>query len=409
MLSLTIENHEHATELDALGIFAKAFPTAGAYVVRTPGGAREITFSEPPARAEDPLTLWREVFPTAGEYLVAPMAKAEVGFTAAAFAEWWLERLVGELRTRTSSVRQVLQKAVEAYMQAHGGRGAASLEGFEALQTDLRAGVRFALGHRLPADLEARVRALGFTDQDVLDFAAIAYRMGMLDQELRKAAGVPWGDIVRAQAAAPTTAADEVGIQVARQEVARYLTPVLLRDGTAAHAGWLELERQLVQSLTVDAARLRLSARQLASQLFHQVQDEIGFTRDWERVARTELQRIRLMGAFATARQTQGWTDDTLVYRIVAANPCNACLRLYLTPEGKPRLYTVAALEEEERKGPNRGPVAEWGPRVGPTHPNCLCSPWVRYVAALERVWGERAASWRQILRERKLPVREAA
>lgn len=106
-----------------------------------------------------------------------------------------------------------------------------------------------------------------------------------------------------------------------------------------------------------------------------------GWERDWARVVRTELQRAYNEGV-TTRLLSQPQSTGMQVYRIPSHAACPLCRRLYLMPDGSPRLYALGDLVVN---GTNAGRlVREALPTAGPSHPNCLCSAPQEYLPLLE-------------------------
>jgi hypothetical protein len=150
--------------------------------------------------------------------------------------------------------------------------------------------------------------------------------------------------------------------------------------------------RVSMRALTEEALARHLGAREFAAELYHRFKP-LGVWRDWDRVARTNLMEASTRLVFARDRHL--WTEDTLIYRTVAAIPCDTCLLLYVAPDGLPRRFTVREVEEADTLGWNRGPRRLWHVRIGVCHPNCLCTGYGLWHPALERVLQFRAANLR--------------
>lgn len=106
-----------------------------------------------------------------------------------------------------------------------------------------------------------------------------------------------------------------------------------------------------------------------------------GWERDWARVARTELQRAYNEGV-TTRLLSQSSSTGMQVYRIPSHAACPLCLRLYLRPDGSPRLYALGDLVVNNTNAGRA--VKDALPVVGPTHPNCVCSAPQEYLPLLE-------------------------
>jgi hypothetical protein len=403
-----------ATEDDAVGYLARLFPHAGQYYLKSPARVwpLQVTFNAPPAMADDALEVWQTLFTVAGRYEVADdielLVKAPVrtGMQESnQFQEWWLERLTAEAGKHAGNIRELVWRVMQEFIAEHGGAltEPVVLEQLEALFFDLRTGIRWSVATPVSVERVARLRTLGFTDRDVLDFPGLAYRMGLLQRSLTTpGTQFTWAQVLERARAVPLLPVHEAAINLARQRAATFLAPAALRDGTALELAAAEAEVRMIRDATFRAVRDKVHPRELARQLVKQL-DADGPFRDFDRIARTEIAEARNRGAFEADQVALGWDDDTLLWRPVAAVPCNGCLLLYKLPTGMPRLWGKGALEALDAQGPNRGPWREWRPRIGPTHPHCVCSPWQTYQPALRAMYERQAKQWAPTMAQRGL------
>jgi hypothetical protein len=122
--------------------------------------------------------------------------------------------------------------------------------------------------------------------------------------------------------------------------------------------------REEIQDLTAENIARRESVRKLKSNLGWATKD---WARDWDRIAVTEKHRAMQRGQADHIAKRYG--DDARVF--VRPNPgaCVNCLRLYVGPDGNPRIFQLSTLEEN---GTNFGKkAADWLPVLPPAHPNC--------------------------------------
>lgn len=126
-------------------------------------------------------------------------------------------------------------------------------------------------------------------------------------------------------------------------------------------------KRQAIRDLTAQAVTERWTPEKLASELGHKTQE---WSRNWNRIARTELQAAHNEGVAISALRADG--PEARVARIPESNACADCKRLFLDEEGKPRIFTVAELAAN---GTNVGRKrADWLPSLYPLHSQCRCS-----------------------------------
>lgn len=121
-----------------------------------------------------------------------------------------------------------------------------------------------------------------------------------------------------------------------------------------------------IRDATTAAIRARKSIRELRSDLGWLAKD---WTRDFDRIAVTELMDAHNQGRAAQLHAAHG---DPWVFKQPRPDACKDCARLYLGPDGMPRLFRLSELEA---MGHNAGrPRSEWAATVSPIHPHCRCS-----------------------------------
>jgi hypothetical protein len=165
---------------------------------------------------------------------------------------------------------------------------------------------------------------------------------------------------------------DKYALDYARQRAGIYIRGLGNRLGTNLETLAIETERQVRQNLmrrirrqVSEAIIRRDTARRLASSIGRDIGD---WSRNLDRIARTELQFAHQNGWAAHYRATTG--DDTTVAKRVDDDACDDCKRLFLEPDGRPRIFT---LEELEANGTNVGKKRNaWEATVGPVHPYCF-------------------------------------
>ena len=397
-VALTIEHTAETTEAEAASILADVFDLPGKYLLAGPAGVFGVELSHGAAVARDPLTLWTTLFPHDGHYVIKATGVPPSDEPATApkrLPRWWLETLLEEAKKGGRNLRDLFLNRIEKFVAKFGGKftTAEAVVELEDLLTDFRLAVKWALGHPLTPAVERRLQKLEFSWEDILNFPGLAYRLGMIEGALVKQPNLTWEEVLRLARAVPLNPADEVAVAHATLRAGDALTPVLLRDPERMASDALERERSMLRMMTTEAVQREMGAREFARRLYNTLSPE-GVVRDFDRVARTELHEARVRGAFAADQKVRKWTPDTQVFRTVAAVPCNACLMLYKTADGMPRLYTVAELEEQDAQGYNRGPIGEWHARVGATHPNCLCSPWVKWWPEMKGIYEADRPKW---------------
>ncbi len=141
-------------------------------------------------------------------------------------------------------------------------------------------------------------------------------------------------------------------------------------DGTMlAYEADAELRRKYLTAVKEETARAieeRKSVRKLRSELGNRTGN---WRRDWDRVARTELQNAENDAKAARIADEHG--AEAQVARVPNPNACPDCREHYLGKDGKPRIFTLDELQDNgSNVGKKRG---DWLPVLGTMHPNCHC------------------------------------
>lgn len=124
----------------------------------------------------------------------------------------------------------------------------------------------------------------------------------------------------------------------------------------------LEAVRQEVGNATLTKETAETAARRIR-------QRTGDLARNFERIATTELQATHNEGQIYQALYVEG--EAARVARIPESGACKYCLALFLTREGKPRVFEV---EELAANGTNVGrKPRDYLATAYPVHPNCRC------------------------------------
>jgi hypothetical protein len=402
--AVSIEHTAAATAEEAMRVLAGVFDEPGDYLLTGPNGLFGVRLSDAALKARDPLTLWHALFPFDGHYVIKKARpidpREEPVVLPKRLPRWWLEGLLNDATEGSLKLRDVFLQRLDSIFMKHAGRLATpeAQEAIEEALFDFRLAIKWSLGYQLTPKQHQRLVDAGYKPEEILQFPGLSYRLGMIEAALDKEPGLDLAAILKIARATPLNPADEVAIQYATAKAAEALTPVLLHDPTVAIATALDRERSMVRTLTADAIRREWSTKEFSRQLRETLSPE-GIVRDFDRVARTEMQDARVRGAFAADAKARKWSDATHVFRTIAAVPCNECLRLYKTPEGMPRLYTVEALHAADDDGYNRR--RPYHARIGPTHPNCLCSPWVKWWPEMHAIYDSERSKWTAAMKRR--------
>lgn len=125
-------------------------------------------------------------------------------------------------------------------------------------------------------------------------------------------------------------------------------------------------QMKFVGEKTAQAIENRWSSRQLSNMLREETGNAL---QDWDRVAITEIQNANENGYADELVQTFG--EDVLVAKVVNADACAECKRLYLDSDGQPKIFR---LKDLQTNGDNIGKKrAQWVATLGVIHPGCYC------------------------------------
>ena len=131
-----------------------------------------------------------------------------------------------------------------------------------------------------------------------------------------------------------------------------------------------------IRRVVAEAKEKGITVQQVASRLASATKD---FTRDWRRIAETEMQGLYNQSVAREAVTRYGKRGS--VIRLPEKNACAACLRVF-TRGGEPITWSV---DELVQNGTNVGlPRSQWKATLWPVHPKCRCgtllvSPFMEY------------------------------
>jgi hypothetical protein len=124
--------------------------------------------------------------------------------------------------------------------------------------------------------------------------------------------------------------------------------------------------RKIIRDETATAVAERKTRQELATRLGQMTED---WSRDWDRIAATELQAAHQEAYFEASLERHG--EDGLMARVPDPGACRHCRRLYLE-DGKPMVRPLSWWADQGTS--NAGlKQADWKPVYGPIHPWCRC------------------------------------
>ena len=331
------------------------------------------------ADASECVRAFRAIFPAPGGYTVTPdddvLAKAAgVDGGEGPFETWFLQELERRANEHFESAELTLWETLDGLLARHRVLVPSELEAWTLHQAlfDVSVGSTAEMcGVRAPVEVVARLTKLGWRPREILDFPALAYRMGSIYDALTDPTGIarpmPWAKVVALAHAHPLTAAEQFAVGHARSRAGIWLTPIVDDAGRAWTADReINPLRRLTARVIEDRQHLGAAMTRLRNS-----QRAVGVIRDARRVIRTEIAEARSRGVWAADASQHNIPTDARMIRMVSSNPCRSCAELFLNPDGTPRAYLRADIERADALGVNRGPRAEWHVRVAGVHPNC--------------------------------------
>jgi hypothetical protein len=171
----------------------------------------------------------------------------------------------------------------------------------------------------------------------------------------------------------PLSAVEKRAISVAQHTAAQYAVGLGRRVDMETGATLLGEDQALanqmrdtIRTTTAESIARRESAAQLKSKLGWATRD---WARDWDRIAITEMHNAHQRGQ-ADSYVTK-FGSGVRVAKRVMPDACPHCVRLYVGPDGHPRIFKLSELE---KNGTNfKKKVADWKPVLGAVHPHCQC------------------------------------
>jgi len=225
------------------------------------------------------------------------------------------------------------------------------------------------LGKRALTEEEiAELKASGLLPSHVREFIADAHTIGKIAATLgpTTARTLTYEQILEmAKKMTRQTGVEEKAIEYATAHAGQYIKGIeddIVKDVVlAATKTSVEVLRQKVS----EAIKDRITPSQLKSNLFHAI-DNRG--RDWQRIATTELQNSIQQGIYNELASGEGG-DDQLCYKRPSPSACKHCKRVYLKPDGTPKIFRLRDLAMS-----NAGEKAQdWKPTIEAVHPWCQC------------------------------------
>jgi hypothetical protein len=225
----------------------------------------------------------------------------------------------------------------------------------------------------------------GYLTREVaLDLARTAFSHGVLtgreadqqafahaaDQASRQ---LTFDDLLKRQNKIPLSDAEKRAREIAADRAGQYCVGLGNRWSDTFNRVLVDADHQLanntrgiIRDKTKVAIEERKTRGQLKSDLRQATQD---WTRDWDRIAHTEMQNAHQEGVFESIVERKGM--EALLARVPDPGACDDCKRLLLDHDGKPLIRPASWWAEQ---GSNVGrKKRDWKPTLSTIHPHCRC------------------------------------
>lgn len=229
------------------------------------------------------------------------------------------------------------------------------------------------LGERALTEEEiSQLQRAGLLRSNVRNFTGDAYTLGKIVSHLDKASArnMTFDQVKRAAGKFPTTEVEKRAMEYASEHTGQYIRGIsddIVKEVRAEASRSSMDALRAVQSEVSSAILNRKTTSELKSALHRVIQ---GKTRDWLRVASTEMTDAIQRGVYQEIYNQSEDGAEQLVYKRPSPNACKHCKRVYLLGDGvTPKVFKLSELEESNI-GKN---ASEWGPTVGAVHPWCQC------------------------------------
>ena len=239
--------------------------------------------------------------------------------------------------------------------------------------------IRIGLGDLVPPEEVARLVRLGLiTKAQVKDLPTDAFTFGLLADALAEgsAQGMDYGDFKEwlGHHEPTTTTEERAAIKVLKRSLGAHLKGLGNVVDKRTHQTLIEADQGLRRRLAAHVKRelvagveKRKSVSEIVAGLRESTQS---YSRDWTRVAVTEVNNAFQEGKLATIQKANPGRDPW-VFKRVQPSSCKDCVEAYTLKSGIPRLFRLSKLlamgSNVHRKHADRTAV------VGSHHPWCSC------------------------------------
>lgn len=174
---------------------------------------------------------------------------------------------------------------------------------------------------------------------------------------------------MQAARSVPLTSRDMEALNYIQQRGAVYMRRPIATGQQAVDRALLDAEQEVIRGTVAKAKVEGDGWKRLARDLRDATQGT-DLRNDMVRVARTEGMFAVHAGALAGLKEKAEVLGDSdpKVYKLVSPGACAACRRIW-GEMTSPRVYRLSEVEGQTNFGKKQ---SEWGPTVGPTHPNCF-------------------------------------
>jgi len=254
------------------------------------------------------------------------------------------------------------------------------------LFTEHEVGVLLRVSGRGDPTHLAQLRAAGILGPDgpQVSYIEAAWRIGRaidphgLDSGMVQDPSATLSDVLRPLVEVPLSPTDKASLDYVQRRGFVFMRRPLQGTSDDVYRALVHEEYSKLRGAMDASVTLNEGWQDTARRLKDTVRGNASLGNDWDRVAKTELAFAHNHGALERLRDeslTLTGSADPKVYKLVSASACSDCRRIW-GPNDAPKKYSLSFVETRNGGNGNFGlRRQQWGPCVGPIHPNCTEGP----------------------------------
>lgn len=303
------------------------------------------------------------------------------------FGEWFIVRLVDSCLQVVFLWRDVIWGLIDALLASQkaatpslGDARSIALRMSEGSTTAAFSLVGLPTGPEVGAVLRMSAMRL----PPPIDMTTDAYKLGKIRKTISR--GESWRSLHGRLRTVRLSKIEQKTVEIIRGRAGLHLKPVFDQYGNQC---MLYREIKPLRKILAGGVEVRKQTREMIRELANTYRAK-EIARDAMRVVRTEIADARSRGSWSVEGENKN--EDDLMFRQAGINACKWCIKVFVNPDGTPRLWKKSEIEEGDKE-----PFGVMGvPRIGPLHPNCACGPWETYHKALRHVFSHGANAYRE-------------